>query len=138
MKICINQYAFIAAILCISTALHTDHAPMSPEAQRLMYDQSATLTDSLEILHANSRNIQRQYQQAQLLDYKDKSITAKRRNEIRKLQRQARTARSKINLQIKNIQRLIGTTSNQIEKAAQQSADNIQSTHLAALRIPAE
>lgn len=137
MKICINQYAFIAAILCVSTALHTKHEPLSKEALRLMVDQSNSLADNLKTLQDNAKTLKQRDIEMQRLDYKDKSITPRRRSEIRRLQRQSMNARIKVDLQIKNIQRFLDSTTNQISKATKQSSDSIRSIQLAHLRLPA-
>ena len=136
MKICINQYAFVAAMVCISTALHSKHTPLSSEELNIMLDQSSILDDNLKSLYHHANKIEQEYQNAMHLDYKDKTITAKRRSEIRKLQSQASHAHAKLHAQMKNIQHFLEKTSDQIIQSTQQTAENTTSLQTTARMLP--
>ncbi len=142
MKICINQYAFIATILCATTALypnhHQDHnQPKDPsvETLRLLQDKAQMIESELHSLVGHYRTVKAQHDQASKYNYKDKSLSAKQHHKTRSLQGHAQKALDDINSKIHSIQSFLEKTIDQIQKTSSTAQSNTTKTmtHLSEL-----
>jgi len=136
MKICINQYAFIAAILCMTTALYPNYQQdPSIETLHLLQDKAQMIDNELKALVGNYRTIKAQNDRALQYNYKDKNISAKQHNKIRSLQTHAQKALDDLNSKIHSIQRFLETTLDQIQKTSSNAESNTTKTmtHLSEL-----
>jgi len=136
MKICINQYAFIATILCATTALYSKHeSDASVQTFQLLTDKAQMIEDELNTLVEHYHIIKEQQAHALQYSYKNKNLSAKQHNKIRSLQSSTQKALDDLNGKIQTIRHFLETTLDQIRKttAIAQSNTTKAMTHFSEL-----
>jgi|GEM_PF-1340103 len=136
MKICINQYAFIATILCATTALYPNEKHDAPtKTFHLLIDKAQMVENELNTLVDRYHAIKEQQTHALQYSYKNKKLSAKQHNKIRSLQSSTQKALDDLNGKIQTIQHFLETTLEQIQKtnSAAQSNTTKAMTHFSEL-----
>jgi hypothetical protein len=128
MKICIHQYAFIATILCITTALYpqkTTKQPVSEGTIRILIDKANMIETELKDLLQHYKTTLTQKEKASTYSYKDKQRTPKERNTIRALQDGTQKDIDNLHSKITAIKNHLEITLKQLEAAISNSRKRI-------------
>lgn len=130
MKICIHQYAFIATIICATTALYPMQTqPVSESTIRLLMDKASMIESELRDLLDNYQSVTKQQQLSHQYSYKDKTRTPKQRSTIRKLQDGTKAALDDLHSKIITIKNHLETTLQHLDTAILASKKRIH-THM--------
>ncbi len=127
MKICINQVAFVAIIMFVTTTLNSTTLKAVDIKTKIntLNDQVAKIHNQLSLIAHLSDHTKTDDQYAQKYNLKDKSLTGKQRAKIQELQRNTVKNKSDLRSKVNEIEIIINNLSKKVESIAQSTQDKI-------------